>query len=354
MRAATRVLFKRAVQTHVPLKRAATSIFRSMATCAFALNVVPSSSQKLSAFLGSKVVCSRKHISNEQQHLPSRRTFSTRTKEDRTGVRHFVVAQATAPLVVEIGTPSTKPRRLTLETRENIFNDTDSIRCLDWDRDRFDIEFGLENGTTYNSFVIHGDKVALVDSSHEKFRDQYWAALSKIIDPSKIDYLIVSHTEPDHSGLTYDLLEKNPDVTIVGTKVALQFLENLAHRPFKRLQVKSGDSLDLGKGHILDFINAPNLHWPDTMFTYDRASQVLFTCDAFGMHYCSSETLDEDLTTLLPHFRFYYDCLMRPNSRSVLSALKRVSDLPYESIATGHGMLLWLSLLLLFHPHPIE
>jgi len=126
MRAATRVLFKRAVQTHVPLKRAATSIFRSMATCAFALNVVPSSSQKLSAFLGSKVVCSRKHISNEQQHLPSRRTFSTRTKEDRTGVRHFVVAQATAPLVVEIGTPSTKPRRLTLETRENIFNDTDS------------------------------------------------------------------------------------------------------------------------------------------------------------------------------------------------------------------------------------
>jgi len=168
----------------------------------------------------------------------------------------------------------------------------------------FDIEFGLENGTTYNSFVIHGDKVALVDSSHEKFRDQYWAALSKIIDPSKIDYLIVSHTEPDHSGLTYDLLEKNPDVTIVGTKVALQFLENLAHRPFKRLQVKSGDSLDLGKGHILDFINAPNLHWPDTIFTYDRASQVLFTCDAFGMHYCSSETLDEDLTTLLPHFRF--------------------------------------------------
>lgn len=230
-------------------------------------------------------------------------------------------------------------KRLTLQT-VGIAAETTALRSLDWDRDRFDIEFGLRNGTTYNSFLIQGEKIALVDTSHRKFETLYKETLTKLIDPTSIDYLIISHTEPDHSGLVGDLLELAPDIMIVGAKVAIQFLENMVHRPFKSMQVKNGDKLDLGNGHELSFYSAPNLHWPDTIFTYDAKTRMLFTCDAFGMHYCDDHTYDEDTARLEADFKYYYDCLMGPNARSVLSALKRIEGLDINIIATGHGPLL--------------
>ena len=231
-------------------------------------------------------------------------------------------------------------KRLSMQLGE-IAPDTTAIRSLDWDRDRFDIEFGLQNGTTYNSFLIRGEKIALVDTSHEKFRQLYLDTLTGLIDPTTIDYLIISHTEPDHSGLVRDVLALAPQVTVVGAKVAIQFLEDLVHTPFKRQIVKNGDKLDLGKGHILEFVNAPNLHWPDTIFSYDAGTQVIFTCDAFGLHYCSDSTFDEELTAIEADYRFYYDCLMAPNARSVVSALKRMDQLgEVTMVANGHGPLL--------------
>jgi flavorubredoxin/flavin reductase (DIM6/NTAB) family NADH-FMN oxidoreductase RutF len=231
-------------------------------------------------------------------------------------------------------------KRLTMQWSE-IAPDTTAIRSLDWDRDRFDIEFGLQNGTTYNSFLIRGEKTALVDTSHEKFRQLYLDTLKGLINPTEIDYLIISHTEPDHSGLVKDVLQLAPQVTVVGSKVAIQFLEDLVHQPFKHLIVKNGEKLDLGKGHVLEFVNAPNLHWPDTIFSYDAGTQVMFTCDAFGLHYCSDSTFDEDLSAIEPDYRFYYECLMAPNARSVVSALKRMDQLgDVKMIANGHGPLL--------------
>ena len=242
--------------------------------------------------------------------------------------------------LVEKGRTATQQKRLTIQV-EDIAEDTTTIRSLDWDRDRFDIEFGLQNGTTYNSYLIRGEKVALVDTSHEKFRQLYLAALTGAIDPTTIDYLIISHTEPDHSGLVKDVLAIAPNATVVGAKVAITFLEDLVHQPFERIAVKSGQTLDLGNGHVLEFINAPNLHWPDTIFTYDPKTEILFTCDAFGMHYCNDVTFDEDLDAISPDFRFYYECLMAPNARSVLSAMKRMDALPeVTTVATGHGPLL--------------
>ena len=89
----------------------------------------------------------------------------------------------------------------------------------------------------------------------------------------------------------------------------------------------AGDQLDLGGGHTLEFVIAPNLHWPDTMFTFDHKTGILFTCDAFGMHYCSDYLEDvEGVKELLPHYATYYDCLMKPNARSVLTALKKIND----------------------------
>jgi flavorubredoxin/flavin reductase (DIM6/NTAB) family NADH-FMN oxidoreductase RutF len=239
-----------------------------------------------------------------------------------------------------VATPIKAEKRLTISTAE-IAPDTTTIRSLDWDRDRFDIEFGLQNGTTYNSYIIRGEKIALVDTSHAKFRQLYLDALTGLIDPKKIDYLIISHTEPDHSGLVKDFLALAPQATLVGAKVAIKFLEDLVHQPFKQQLVKSGDTLDLGNGHVIEFVNAPNLHWPDTIFSYDRGTQILYTCDAFGMHYCSDLTYDEDLAAIEPDYRFYYECLMAPNARSVLGAMKRMEQLGAISIvANGHGPIL--------------
>ncbi|MBD2579858.1 diflavin flavoprotein [Oscillatoria sp. FACHB-1406] len=234
-------------------------------------------------------------------------------------------------------TPSTG--RLTVQTVE-IAENTTAMRSLDWDRDRFDIEFDLQNGTTYNSFLIRGEKTALVDTSHRKFKTLYLDTLKRLIDLSTLDYLIVSHTEPDHSGLIQDVLNLAPQVTIVGAKVAIQFLENMVHQPFKSKIVKSGDCLDLGNGHEIEFVSAPNLHWPDTIFSFDKKTKTLYTCDAFGMHYCDDRLYDEDPELVEGDFRYYYDCLMGPNARSVLSAIKRIEKFEIETIATGHGPLL--------------
>ena len=184
---------------------------------------------------------------------------------------------------------------------------TTCIRSLDWDRDRFDIEFGLEKGTTYNSFVIKGgEKIALVDASHEKFKQLYIDTLSGVVDPKDIDYIVCSHTEPDHSGCIGPILELVPNATVVGSKVCLKFLEDLVQKPFKQQAVKGGDVIDLGGGHQLKFIMAPNLHWPDTMFSYDPATQLMYTCDAFGSHLCSEDVFDTSLEQVMPHYRYVW------------------------------------------------
>jgi len=230
---------------------------------------------------------------------------------------------------------------------QNFTQDSYAIRSLDWDRSRFDIEFGLRNGTTYNSFIIKGQKLAIIDTSHSKFKKLWFEELIKQVNPEDIDYLISSHTEPDHSGLIGNLIELNQNITVVGSKLALKFIEDQIHIPFKRLEVKSGESLELGinpksgLNHTLEFISAPNLHWPDTIFSYDHSTNVLYTCDAFGLHYCSDEFFDADQKEIYEDFRFYYDCLMGPNARSVLQAIKKIDKLPeLKTIAVGHGPLL--------------
>ncbi len=236
--------------------------------------------------------------------------------------------------------------KLTLQC-DQIADNTITIRSLDWERSRFDIEFGLRNGTTYNSFIIKGKKTALIDTSHEKFQELWLDLLKNQIDPKEINYLIVSHTEPDHSGLISNILDLNSDIEIYASKVAIQFLKNQVHKPFKSTPIKTGSELPLGINpcnginHTIEFISAPNLHWPDTIFSFDHGTSILYTCDAFGLHYCSQELFDIQPEKIAPDFRYYYDCLMGPNARSVLQALKRIKKLPkLQTIAVGHGPLL--------------
>lgn len=148
-------------------------------------------------------------------------------------------------------------QRLTMQVLE-IAPDTTALRSLDWDRDRFDIEFGLQNGTTYNSFLIRGEKTALVDTSHAKFRQLYLETLTATLAPVTLDYLIISHTEPDHSGLVPEVLALAPQVTVVGSKVAIQFLEDLVHQPFSAGWSKMGIAWISAAGMSWNF------SWPPT------------------------------------------------------------------------------------------
>jgi flavorubredoxin/NADPH-dependent 2,4-dienoyl-CoA reductase/sulfur reductase-like enzyme/rubredoxin len=208
----------------------------------------------------------------------------------------------------------------------------------------FDIVMKTEYGTTYNAYVLKGaDKTALIETAKHKFLDEYIASLTSLTDVKAIDYIIVSHTEPDHAGSIEHLLEMNPEIQIVGTSTALGFLKHIVNRDFKGIPVKDGDTLDLG-GKTLMFMPLPNLHWPDTMFTYIKEDKALITCDSFGAHYSHPGLLRSTVTDeagYLSAMKYYFDGIIGPFKRPYMTAaLERIKDLDIQMILTGHGPVL--------------
>ncbi|MEO3945360.1 FprA family A-type flavoprotein [Gorillibacterium sp. CAU 1737] len=207
----------------------------------------------------------------------------------------------------------------------------------------FDIIMVTEFGTSYNSYLIQGtEKTALVETVKVKFWDSYLAKLQETVDLKSIDYVIVDHTEPDHAGSLEKLLELIPDVTIVGSPVALKYLKAITNREFKAMPVNAKSTLDLG-GKTLSFIPAPLLHWPDSMYTYLHEDKVLFTCDSFGAHYAFDEVLlskVQDRTDYYSALKYYYDCIMGPFKSSMTSAIQKIEHLDLDVICNGHGPVL--------------
>ncbi len=207
---------------------------------------------------------------------------------------------------------------------------------LDYDIRTFDIVMTTEFGTTYNSYFINAQKKALVEVAKEKFFDVYLKKLESITDPREIEYIILDHTEPDHSGSLRRLLELAPDATVVGSGNAVRYLEDIVNGPFRSLVVKDGDTLDLGNKK-LRFISAPNLHWPDSIYTYLEEDRILFTCDSFGAHYCSENIFSELSPDYLRSFRYYFDVILKPFSRFMTKAIEKIRPLDIDVICTGHG-----------------
>jgi flavorubredoxin len=220
-----------------------------------------------------------------------------------------------------------------------IINLTDSVRwigALDYDIRTFDIVMHTEYGTTYNSYFVDAEKKAIIDIAKEKFSETYLDKLRTVTNPADIEYIIVNHTEPDHSGSLRLLLDLSPSAVVVGSGNAIRYLEDIVNAPFKSLVVKHGDRLDLGN-RTLSFIAAPNLHWPDTMFTLLEEEKVLFTCDSFGAHYCSEEIYSDFSETYTRAFKYYFDVIMRPFSRFMTRAIDLIRPLDIELICPGHG-----------------
>lgn len=214
----------------------------------------------------------------------------------------------------------------------------EALSTLDYDLKVFDVIMKTEFGSSYNAYLIHGkEKTALVDGTKPSFFGGFLDALKG----EKPDYLVVNHTEPDHSSSLELMLKTYPDSVVVATPVGLDFARQLVNHDFPSLPVKGSLQLDLGE-RVLELVAMPNLHWPDTMWVYDKESEILFPCDGFGAHFCSpylrlSEMPDEVKRQYREARKFYYDVIMSPFASFVDKGLSYAKALPLKMIAPGHG-----------------
>jgi NADH oxidase (H2O-forming) len=220
-----------------------------------------------------------------------------------------------------------------------VTDDVSWIGVLDPGLITFDIVMETKYGTTYNSYFINAEKKTVIETTKEKFWPAYLAKIKQVTDPSEIQYIIVDHTEPDHSGNVRNLLAVAPDATVVGSGNAIKFLRDQTGHDFKSIVVKSGDTLDLGN-KTLHFINAPNLHWPDSIYTWLEEDRLLFTCDSFGSHYCDERMYDDVVGDFDDAFTYYFDSILRPFSKYMLQAVDKIRHLDIRCICPGHGPIL--------------
>lgn len=214
---------------------------------------------------------------------------------------------------------------------------------IDSDLRVFDIIMYTEFGTTYNSYVMKaGDKTILFETAKVKFWDDYLEKLEELTTVSEIDYLVVSHTEPDHAGSVERLLDLCPHLKIISTGTANTFLKEIVNRDFTGIVIKDAQRMTIGD-KTLYFMAVPNLHWPDTMYTYIEEEQILVTCDSFGSHYAFSDVLVSKVRNQEDYkkaAKYYFDCIIGPFKSYMQRALERVKQMDVTMICTGHGPVL--------------
>jgi flavorubredoxin/flavin reductase (DIM6/NTAB) family NADH-FMN oxidoreductase RutF len=218
--------------------------------------------------------------------------------------------------------------------------DTTVLRSRTWDRLKFEIEYGLARGTTANSFIIKGDKKALIDPPGSSFTDVFIAGLDSRFNVKLIEYVILGHINPNRGETLKKLLELAPQITFVCSNPAAIALPTILERDdLKIIAIKGGESIDLGKGHLLKFILAPTPRWPDRLLTYDPKTQVLYSDKLFGCHVCGDQVFDEGWETYSEDRRYYFDCLMAPAAKQITATLDKIAEYPISCYATGHGPL---------------
>lgn len=208
----------------------------------------------------------------------------------------------------------------------------------------FDVVMRTEFGTTYNSFIVRGtEKTALIETCHATYFDRYVENISAVCAPETIDYIVLNHCEPDHSGSLRRLLELCPNATILVSQAGSLYLKNITNRTDLPIVVaKDGNMIDLG-GKTLKFISAPFLHWPDSMFTWCAEEKALFSCDFFGAHYCEPYGIDSHIAYPASYERAlkeYFDAIFGPFLPHVRNGLAKVEALDAEIFLTSHGPLL--------------
>lgn len=214
---------------------------------------------------------------------------------------------------------------------------------VDWELNRFHgEEYSTHRGSTYNSYLIRDEKTALIDTVWLPYDKEFVKNLKDEIDLESIDFIIINHGEIDHSGALPELMREIPDTPIYCTQNAIKSLKGQYHQDWDFHPVKTGDTLDLGESKLI-FVEAPMLHWPDTMFTYMTGENILFSNDAFGQHYATESLYNDvvDKCELYEEAIKYYANILTPFSRQVTKKIDEVLalDLPVNLICTSHGVI---------------
>ncbi len=216
---------------------------------------------------------------------------------------------------------------------------TDSIKYIgvnDKDLDLFESQYIIPNGISYNSYIIKDEKIVVMDTVDKRKQEEWWNNLEKELNGKQVDYLVVSHLEPDHSSSIKMLTEKYPNMKIVGNALTFKMLPQFFEIDLtnKQVLVKEGDTLNLGK-HTLKFYMAPMVHWPEVMVTYEETEKILFTADAFGKF--GSLDTKEDWTC---EARRYYFNIVGKYGMQVQALLKKLANLEIRTICPLHGPIL--------------
>ncbi|MGO2117329.1 MAG: FprA family A-type flavoprotein [Fusobacterium sp.] len=230
-----------------------------------------------------------------------------------------------------------------MSLRKIIGKDIYWIGVNDRKTERFENYLPLPHGVTYNSYIIDDEKVCLIDTVESGSSIEFLNKVKYVIGDKKIDYLIVNHMEPDHSGAMEEIINLFPEVKIVGNKMTLRMIKAFYHDfdENKFLCVKEGDELDLGT-HKLDFATIPMVHWPESMVTYDKTEKILFSNDAFGGFGTLNGGLfdDEvDFNDFKAEMRRYYANIIGKYGMQVNKAISKLSQLEIDYICPSHGVL---------------
>jgi flavorubredoxin len=225
-----------------------------------------------------------------------------------------------------------------------IKEDVVAVGVVDWNERNFHgSTYKTKRGVTYNSYLIKDDKVVLIDLVNRGFEQEFIENIEKEVPISKIDIVIINHIEPDHSGAFKDIVKLCPNAQFYGTQKAKEgLLKYYGIMPAKWQSVKFGDSVNIGK-RTLQFVDAPMLHWPDSMFTYSAYDKILFSNDAFGQHYATNKLFDDevDFSVLFEESQKYYANILFPLGvilKAKLQALEKL-NLAIDIIAPSHGLI---------------
>ena len=219
------------------------------------------------------------------------------------------------------------------------------VGAVDWNIREFH-GYSTYRGTTYNAYLIKGDKTALVDTVKAEFFPEMLAKIQSLVNPADIDYLVVNHLEMDHSGGLPRFMEAAPKAQIVATDNGLKGLARHYEGDWPLIKVKSGDELSLGT-KTLQFLEAYMLHWPDSMFTYVKEDRLLLPNDGFGQHFASYQRFDDELPNLenvMEEATKYFANILMPLAPLIPPLLKKVEKmgLQIDMIAPSHGII-WRS-----------
>jgi flavorubredoxin len=211
------------------------------------------------------------------------------------------------------------------------------VGIKDWNRRLFDALIPLPAGTSYNAYLVLGQhKKALIDTANPGFEKELENKIRKIVDPADLDYVVMNHAEPDHAGSIPHLMLISTKAKLVTSLRGAKMAQTFYRVPPERIiAVNDQQCIDLG-GKTLQFIEAPMLHWPETMFTYVEENRVLFPCDFFGSH-LSKGMFDDEVEDLLVYAQRYFGEIMMPYSPMAKKALEKIKDLRIDMIAPSHG-----------------